>query len=68
MSEVAEHRHGGGRRPLADGEETTRVHLSLCETMYDRIYLLAQAERVSVPEFIRIAIAKLLESESTLPH
>ena len=50
-----------GRPRLAD--ETYRVQAVVPSEMYDRLYIASRRDRVSVPDLIRTALAKLLADQ-----
>lgn len=49
-----------GRPTVGGGEPSEKVHLRLPASMYDRVYMLASRERVTIHEFIRRAIRREL--------
>lgn len=51
-----------GRPPLSPGETTTRLTLVLPDSVYDRVFIIAQQARVSVPELIRRTLARELRN------
>ena len=53
-----------GRPPLSDDEGSTSVHVKLPDSVYDRAYERAADERVSVPEVIRRALERDLETQN----
>ena len=50
-----------GRPPIARGEPSAAVHLTLSISVYDRLYHEASAARVTVPERVRQALVRDLE-------
>ena len=53
-----------GRPALSPDEDSTDVHLTVSASLYDRIYEAAARDRVSIPEVIRRALAKELETQN----
>jgi hypothetical protein len=47
----------GGRPPLAVNDPSVSVHVRLPARQYDAVYQRAQHARVSMPEYVRRAIA-----------
>ena len=53
-------RRGRGRPRVSPDQPSTDVLVAMSEGMYDRAYLVATRERISVPEVIRRALDRLL--------
>jgi Arc/MetJ-type ribon-helix-helix transcriptional regulator len=53
-----------GRPPLSDDEGSTPVSVKLPDSLYDRAYARASDDRVSVPEVIRRALVRDLETQN----
>ncbi len=53
-----------GRPSVSPRETSTDVHLTMSESLYDRAYAEASKTRVSVPEVIRRALQKDLETQN----
>jgi hypothetical protein len=52
-----------GRPPLDRSDPSVSVHVRVPTRQYDAVYERAQAARVSVPEFIRRAVAARTSSD-----
>jgi hypothetical protein len=47
-----------------EGESVTPVHVRLSDSVYDRVYARASREHVTVPDIIRRAVDRDLETEN----
>ena len=54
-----------GRPSVSPKEPSTDVHLTLPVSVYDRAYLEASKARLSVPEVIRRALTRDLETQNS---
>ena len=52
-----------GRPPLSETEASTAVHVAMPISLYDRVYVEAAKEHVTVPEVIRRALEADLEEK-----
>jgi hypothetical protein len=55
--------HRNGRPPLDPHDPSASVHVRLSGSEYDRLYAVAQHQRVSVPAVIRALIARVRQHE-----
>jgi hypothetical protein len=53
-----------GRPSVSPGERSTDVHLTIPDSLYDRAYAKASSQRETVPEIIRRALARDLETQN----
>jgi hypothetical protein len=53
-----------GRPTVSPSEPSTDVHLTMPESLYDRVYATASRERLTVPEVIRRALTVTLETQN----
>jgi predicted HicB family RNase H-like nuclease len=53
-----------GRPSVSPKEASTDVHLTMSDSLYDQAYQRAAQQRVSVPEVIRRALVKDLETQN----
>lgn len=53
-----------GRPALSPSEPSTPVHVKLPGSLYDRVYEAAARDRLSVPERIRMALQRDLETQN----
>ena len=51
-------------RPRLSDEPTEGIHVKVPISLYDRAYEAAERDRVSVPELIRRALARDLETQN----
>jgi hypothetical protein len=56
--------HRPGRPTVTRDEPSTDVHLTVSVSLYDRVYAVAVHDRVSVPQVIRRALARELETQT----
>jgi hypothetical protein len=67
---MAERRTGADRRkrgrpPVSSSESSTDVHLTIPDSLYDLVYAAASLKRITVPEAIRQAVQRDLETQNS---
>lgn len=65
MPYIGPERRKRGRPPLVEGESSANVHVTMPVSLYDRLYVAASGDRISVPERIRRAVERDLKTQNS---